>query len=49
MIKLHKIKKLEEDTVSEYIVLTRRIVGLQSNENPCFNGVLLATVTGGRE
>lgn len=49
MIRLTKIKKLEADTVSESKVLIRVIISLQSNENPCFNCVLLATVTGGRE
>lgn len=49
MSRLHKIKKLEADTVSEYRALMPRTVSLQSNEKPCLNCMLLATVTGGRE
>lgn len=49
MSRLHKIKKLEADIVSEYNFFIRGTISLQSNENPCFNCVLLATVTGGRE
>jgi hypothetical protein len=49
MIRLHKMKKLEADTVSQGKIMGYRTMSLQSNENPCFNCVLLATVTGGRE
>lgn len=51
MSRLHRMKKLEADIVSkyEYKVLVRGTVSLQSNEKPCLNCVLLATVAGGWE
>lgn len=49
MIRLHKMKKLEGNSVSKGKMLIWGIINLQSNENPCLNCVLLATVTRGRE
>lgn len=49
MIRLHNMQKLEADTVSEKQILIWGIVSLQSNEEPRFNCVLLATVARGGE